>query len=215
MRLVFLGAPGVGKGTIAETFSAEAGLAHISTGAILREQIKEGSDLGKAAKSYIDAGDLVPDKLVSDMLAEHLKNCKRGYILDGYPRTIEQAKFLDDLLDQLETPLNAVVLVEIPEKTIVERLTSRLTCKSCGAIYNTKNQPSEKEGICDKCGHELIQRDDDKEEVIVQRLKTYESKTKPLIDFYKKKDLLLTVDNSGSPEEAVENLKQVLSEKEE
>lgn len=214
MRLVFLGAPGVGKGTIAEAFSAEAGLAHISTGAILREQIKEGTDLGKAAKSYIDAGDLVPDKLVSDMLADHLKNCKTGYILDGYPRTIEQAKFLDDLLEQLETPLKAVVLVEIPEKTIVERLTSRLTCKNCGAIYNTKNQPPEKEGICDKCGHELIQRDDDKEEVIVQRLKTYESKTKPLIDFYEKKALLLTVDNSGSPEEAVKNLKLVLSEKE-
>lgn len=212
MRLIFLGAPGAGKGTLAELLAKEENLAHISTGSMLREQIREGTNLGKEAKGYMDSGQLVPAELVSSILADSLKSLAKdqGYILDGYPRSLEQAEYLDKLLEDLNTPLDAVVQVEISNEVIIDRLSSRLTCESCSSVYNLKQNPPKVEGVCDKCGGKLIQRDDDKAEVIKQRLEVYEINTKPLIDYYKNKDLLVTVDNSGSPQAGLAKLLEVL-----
>ncbi len=208
MRLIFLGAPGAGKGTLAALLAAHDGLVHISTGAILREEIKAGSDLGKEANDYVKTGQLVPESLINSMLEKRLQqgDLTGGYILDGYPRTLEQAHFLDQLLAKLETPLDRVVLVDVPQDLIIKRLSSRLTCPNCGAIYNLLQQPPQKEGICDHCKSGLIVREDDKEEVIRHRLEVYEENTKPLIDYYAKKQLLLKVDNSASPQLALDNL---------
>lgn len=208
MRLIFLGAPGAGKGTLAELLSAHDGLVHISTGAILREEIKVGSELGKEADDYVKTGQLVPESLINSMLEKRLQqdDLSAGYILDGYPRTLEQAEFLDQLLTKLGTPLDRVVLVDVPQDLIIKRLSSRLTCPNCGAIYNLLQQPPQKEGICDKCGSALVVREDDKEEVIRHRLEVYEENTKPLIDYYADKNLLTKVDNSGSPQLALDKL---------
>lgn len=208
MRLIFLGAPGAGKGTLAALLAAHDGLVHISTGAILREEIKAGSELGKAANDYVKTGQLVPESLINSMLEKRLQqdDLAGGYILDGYPRTLEQAEFLDQLLTKLGSPLDRVVLVDVPQDLIIKRLSSRLTCPNCGAIYNLLQQPPQKEGICDKCGSALVIREDDKEEVIRHRLEVYEENTKPLIDYYAQKHLLTAVDNSNSPQAALDNL---------
>ncbi|MDO5033548.1 MAG: adenylate kinase [Eubacteriales bacterium] len=212
MRLVLLGAPGAGKGTLAKLLSEQDGLVHISTGAILRDEIKAGSELGLQANEYVSSGRLVPEYLINSMLEHRLgqDDLAGGYILDGYPRTLEQAEFLDTLLVKLGTPLDQVVLVDVPEDIIVERLSSRLTCPQCGAIYNLTQKPPQKSGICDNCGSELIVREDDKEEVIRHRLEVYEENTKPLVAYYEAKGLLLSVDNSVSPHLALENLLSLL-----
>ncbi|MDD7401637.1 MAG: adenylate kinase [Eubacteriales bacterium] len=208
MRLIFLGAPGAGKGTLAELLADHADLVHISTGAILREEIKAGSDLGKEANDYVKQGKLVPESLINSMLENRLEqgDLSNGYILDGYPRTLAQAKFLDQLLARLDTPLDHVVLVDVDQEVIIKRLSSRVTCSQCGAIFNLLQQAPQKEGICNKCGGTLIVREDDKEEVVRHRLEVYEENTKPLIQYYQDGGLLLKVDNSASPAIALEIL---------
>jgi adenylate kinase len=199
MRIILVGAPGAGKGTQAESIKSKYPIAHISTGDILRANVKEGTELGKNAKQYMDAGKLVPDDVIIAMMEGRLQepDCKEGFMLDGFPRTLPQAEALDRLLSKLGIALDAVIELEVSDEVVVKRLTSRRVCKSCGEIYNTVMKPSKVEGVCDKCGGEVIQRDDDKESVIRNRLAVFHGQTAPLIDYYRNKKLLVTVDATG------------------
>ena len=192
MKLIFLGPPGVGKGTIAKMVVDKMGLIQVSTGDLLRAAVKEGNELGKEAKKYMDSGELVPDKIVIGILKERImkSDCERGCILDGFPRTIPQAEALDEGGVKIDRVINFVA----SNDTIIQRLSGRRTCKRCGAIFHVKNIPPQVEGVCDKCGGELFQRDDDRPEAIENRLVVYEKQTAPLIDFYKKKGLLADID---------------------
>lgn len=192
MNLIFLGPPGVGKGTIAKEIVKEKNIPQISTGDLLRAAVKEGSKLGKKAKEYMDAGKLVPDDLVINLLKERISkdDCKNGFILDGFPRTIPQAESLDKSNVKIDKVLN----FKAKEKTIIERISGRRTCRKCNAIYHIKNIPPKVEGICEKCGGELFQRDDDKPESVKKRLEVYKQQTAPLIDFYKKKGILVDIE---------------------
>lgn len=212
MILILLGAPGVGKGTQAELISREFGIPQISTGDILRKEVKEGSELGKQAKKYMDSGALVPDDVIVGMMEKRIKadDCRNGFILDGFPRTTDQAEALDKMLEKNSLTLYKVVLIDVPKNEIVERLTGRRVCSKCGAVYHIKNNPPKTEGVCDKCGGKLIQRDDDTKEVVENRLKVYEKSTMPLIDYYKKADKLAKINGLGSIEEIFENIKAVL-----
>jgi adenylate kinase len=200
MRLVLLGAPGAGKGTQAKKLIDKYGIPQISTGDILRQAVAEGTPLGKEAKSYMDKGELVPDKVVLGMVQERLKqaDCKKGYILDGFPRNTAQAEALDVLLGKIGMPLTAAVSVDVPKEDLMKRLTGRRTCRGCGQMYNVHFSPPKKEKTCDKCGGELYQRDDDKEETIRRRLDVYEAQTAPLIDYYGRKGILHNVQGTGS-----------------
>ncbi|GAB4537841.1 MAG: adenylate kinase [Thermodesulfovibrionia bacterium] len=203
MRLVLLGAPGAGKGTQAKKLIERFGIPQISTGDILRQNVADGTPLGKEAKSYMDRGELVPDKIILGLVEDRLKrdDCKNGYILDGFPRNITQAEALDKMLNDLNMPLDAALCVDVPFDDLMKRLTGRRTCRSCGQMYNIYFSPPKKEGACDKCGGDLYQRDDDKEETIRKRLEVYEASTAPLIDYYKKKGILKTVIGVGSIDE--------------
>jgi adenylate kinase len=202
MKIILLGSPGAGKGTVSKLLIAHDGSAHISTGDMLRNNVKEGTPLGKKAKEYMDRGDLVPDSLIMDMMEERLQapDCKKGFILDGFPRTIPQAESLGGLLKKLNLAIDLVVNMEIGKQVVLDRLTTRRTCSnsSCQAIYNVKTMPSKKEGICDKCGSPTIQRSDETEEAILNRLATYNRQTAPLIDYYSKKGNLLTIEAVSS-----------------
>jgi adenylate kinase len=202
MKIILLGSPGAGKGTVSKLLIAHDGSAHISTGDMLRNNVKEGTPLGKKAKEYMDRGDLVPDSLIMDMMEERLQapDCKKGFILDGFPRTIPQAESLGGLLKKLNLAIDLVVNMEIGKQVVLDRLTTRRTCSnsSCQAIYNVKTMPSKKEGICDKCGSPTIQRSDETEEAILNRLATYNKQTAPLIDYYSKKGNLLTIEAVSS-----------------
>lgn len=200
MRLVLLGAPGAGKGTQAKKLIDKYGIPQISTGDILRQAVAEGTPLGKEAKSYMDKGELVPDKVVLGLVEERLKqdDCKKGYILDGFPRNTAQAEALDIILGDISMPLTAAISVDVPKEDLMKRLTGRRTCRNCGQMYNVYFSPPKKEGACDKCGGELYQRDDDKEETIRRRLDVYEAQTAPLIDYYGKKGILHAVQGTGS-----------------
>jgi adenylate kinase len=202
MKIILLGSPGAGKGTVSKLLIAHDGSAHISTGDMLRNNVKEGTPLGKKAKEYMDRGDLVPDSLIMDMMEERLQapDCKKGFILDGFPRTIPQAESLGGLLKKLNLAIDLVVNMEIGKQVVLDRLTTRRTCSNaaCQAIYNVKTMPSKKEGICDKCGSPTIQRSDETEEAILNRLETYNRQTAPLIDFYSKKGNLLTIEAVSS-----------------
>lgn len=193
MRIILLGAPGSGKGTQAESIKAKYPIAHISTGDILRSNVKRGTELGRKAKGYIDAGKLVPDKLIVAMVRSRLlaSDCKEGFILDGFPRTTPQAEALDKLLEQLGVKLDAAIELDVDDEVVVKRLTTRRICKECGEIYNTLSKPVAKEGVCDKCGGEVIQREDDKESVIRNRLSVFHNQTAPLIEYYKKQGILV------------------------
>lgn len=207
MRIILIGAPGAGKGTQAGTIKAHLPIAHISTGDMLRANVKEETELGKLAKQYMDAGKLVPDQLIIDMMEQRLQeaDCKSGFMLDGFPRTLPQAEALGKLLDKLGMKLDAAVELQIDDEIVVSRLTSRRVCKKCGEIYNTAFNPSKVEGICDKCGGEVIQRDDDKESVIRNRLSVFHEQTAPIIKYYDNQGLLLKIDATG-PKDAVLNL---------
>ncbi len=191
MNLIFLGPPGVGKGTIAKEVVKEEGIPQISTGDLLRAAVKEDSELGKKAKEFMDSGKLVPDKLVINLLKERIKadDCKNGFILDGFPRTIPQAEALEG-----EVQIDKVLNFKAKDDTVIGRISGRRTCKKCNAIYHIKNIPPKVEGICDKCGGELYQRGDDKEETVKKRLETYKQQTEPLIDFYKAKEILTDIE---------------------
>jgi len=192
MKIIMLGPPGSGKGTYSKQLSPKIGVPHISTGDIFRENIKNSTEIGKKVKAIIDKGGLVPDGLVMEVVRERLArpDAKKGFIFDGFPRTIGQARELDKM-----TKIDAVVNLEVPEEVIIKRTTARRMCKKCGAIYNVLTLKPKKSGVCDKCGGELIHRDDDKEEVIRNRLEEYRKLTEPLIDYYRKKGMIIDIRN--------------------
>ena len=206
MNIELLGAPGAGKGTQAAKLVEEFGTPHISTGDILRAAVKNQTELGKKAKSYMDAGELVPDSLIIDLMNERLQepDAAKGFILDGFPRTTAQAVSLDALLSQLKRPLDGALLVDVPFDAIVDRLTSRRCCKDCGAIGTVAD------ASCPKCGGEMYQRDDDNEATVRNRLSVYERSTSPLIDYYKGKGLLLTVDGNRPVDTVYADVKALL-----
>lgn len=195
MKIVLLGPPGAGKGTQSIVLSKEYSIPHISTGDILRESVKKALPLGLKAKSYMDKGELVPDEIVTGIVVERLKNAdtKKGYILDGFPRTVKQAEDLDLALKTAGSSIDMAVYFETSEATAIERLSGRRVCKACGFNYHMKNIPPKKEGVCDKCGNELFQRPDDKEDTVRNRLKVYESQTKPLIEYYTNRGIIKKV----------------------
>ena len=209
MNIVMLGAPGAGKGTIAAQMNQRYNIPHISTGDIFRANIKEQTEIGKLAKSYIDKGELVPDEVTIKMMLNRIDegDCKNGYILDGFPRSINQAKGLDDALNASNSKIDLVLLVDASDEQIIERLSGRRVCDKCGSTYHLTNMPPKKEGVCDKCGGEVIQRKDDDAKVILDRLKTYHTITKPLEDYYIGKNLLKKV--SGFVDSQEERLKQI------
>jgi len=188
MKVMLLGAPGAGKGTVAKLLTALDGSVQISTGDILRAEVRAGSDLGQKAQEFMNAGDLVPDSVIMGMMEKRLQeeDCKKGFLLDGFPRTIPQAEALKELMKKLNIDLDMVVNIDVPRDVILDRLCTRRTCENgdCQAIYNVKSNPPKQEGICDKCGSKVIQRDDETEEAISHRLETYNEKTAPLIGFY-------------------------------
>jgi len=213
MKIVMLGAPGAGKGTYASRLNVSLGIPHISTGDMVRNEIKAQTELGKKIKQYSDKGELVPDEIIIQLLADRLKkaDCEKGYILDGFPRTINQAEALGKI-----SKIDVVVNLNVPDQIIVTRLSNRVTCKKCGAIYNLLTLKPKKEGECDNCGGELIQRRDDQPEVIQERLNVYREKTEPLIQYYRKKGLLKDVrcdDLMTPPEVIVEKILKILNKK--
>ncbi len=212
MRLILLGAPGAGKGTVAKLLTAIDGSVQISTGDILRGAVKEGTELGKQAKAFMDAGDLVPDELIMGIMKERLKedDCQAGFLLAGFPRTIPQAEQLKVLLADLAISLDAAVNLDVPRHVILDRLTTRRTCVGCGAIYNVKSMPPTVEGKRDTCGADIVQRDDETEEAISNRLDVYNEKTAPLADFYRGEGLLMDV-NATSSDSVVNAIKSKLS----
>ncbi len=198
MKIIMLGAPGAGKGTQAKMIADKYGVPHISTGDIFRANIKEGTELGKKAKTYMDQGLLVPDDLVVDLVVDRVKNddCKSGYVLDGFPRTIPQAECLDKALAQMNDSMDYAINIDVPDENIITRMGGRRACVGCGATYHVVNIPPKKEGICDRCGGELILRDDDKPETVKKRLDVYHEQTQPLIDYYTKKGIIKDVDGT-------------------
>ena len=210
MNLVFLGPPGAGKGTQAKRLAREMGLKHISTGDILREAVKNQTPLGKKAKEFMDRGELVPDELIVALIEEVMPP-GGGVILDGFPRTIAQAEALDKMLSKKGMKVDKVLLFEVSDDVVVERLSGRRVCPSCGAVYHIKFNPPKEDQICDRCGTKLIQREDDKEEVIRNRLDVYRKQTEPLIEYYKDKGILIKLDASKDIQEVYHELRKVLS----
>lgn len=213
MRLILLGPPGAGKGTQASSIVAEYGITHISTGDIFRHNIKNETELGKKVKSYLDKGQLVPDELTIDLVWDRLskEDCKNGFLLDGFPRTINQAEALQKGLEERGLKLDRVINIDVDKNILVKRLSGRRVCKNCGETYHVDNKPSEKEGVCDKCSGEVIQRADDNEKTVLDRIEVYENQTFPLIDFYKNLGLILTVDGTLSIEDVFSQIKESLS----
>lgn len=212
MKVVMLGAPGAGKGTQAARIAEAYGIPHISTGDIFRANIKAGTELGKKAKGYIDQGALVPDEVTIGMLLDriHEKDCEKGYILDGFPRTIPQAESLTEALAQEGTKIDAAVDIEVPDENIVKRMGGRRACLNCGATYHIAFNPPKKQGICDVCGQKLVLRDDDKPETVQNRLSVYHEQTEPLIAYYKKAGVLKTVDGTQSMDKVFEDIRALL-----
>ncbi len=198
MKIIMLGAPGAGKGTQAKMIAEKYGIPHVSTGDIFRANIKSGTELGMEAKKYMDQGLLVPDELTVKILLDRVaqEDCAEGYVLDGFPRTIPQAKVLDKALSELGDSIDYAINVDVPDENIVKRMSGRRACPSCGATYHIEHVPPKTGGICDKCGKELVLRDDDKPETVLNRLKVYHDQTRPLIDFYTEKGVLKTVDGT-------------------
>ena len=214
MRLILLGPPGAGKGTQAVRLVKHYGIPQISTGDILRKAVKDGTELGTLAKKYMDKGELVPDEVVIGIIRDRITepDCEKGYILDGFPRTIAQAEALDEMLEKMGARIDHVVNISVADEEIIKRLTGRRTCSNCGAGYHVLFDPPKQEGICDKCGGKLIQRDDDKEETIRARLEVYRQQTEPLIKYYEAKQLLRTIPGEGSMEEIFNAILKALGE---
>lgn len=199
MKIIMLGAPGAGKGTQAQMIADKYDIPHISTGDIFRENVKKGTELGLEAKKYMDQGLLVPDELTVKILLDRVAqaDCKNGYVLDGFPRTIPQAEVLDKAISELGEKIDYAINVDVPDENIIRRMSGRRACLACGATFHIEHIPPKQEGICDKCGKELVQRDDDKEETVKNRLDVYHKQTQPLIDFYTKQGVLRTVDGTA------------------
>ena len=214
LRVVLLGPPGAGKGTQAKLLREKFEACQVSTGDILRKAVADQSPLGKEASAYIRRGDLVPDGVIVKLVAERLKekDCAQGFILDGFPRTIPQAQSLEEILQKMGLGLQAVLLVQVPHRIIVERLAGRRTCKNCSALYHLKFNPSASESVCDRCGGELLQRDDDREETISARLKVYDKQTAPLVDYYRQRGILREIDGVGSVDDIRNRLIKALEE---
>lgn len=214
MKIIMLGAPGAGKGTQAKMIADKYGVPHVSTGDIFRANIKNGTELGMEAKKYMDQGLLVPDELTVKILLDRVSqsDCKNGYVLDGFPRTIPQAEVLDKALAELGESIDYAIDVDVPDENIVKRMSGRRACVSCGATYHVVHVPPKKEGICDRCGSELILRDDDKPETVKNRLDVYHKQTQPLIDFYTKKGVLKTVDGTVDMQDVFKAIVAILGE---
>jgi len=210
--MVMLGPPGAGKGTQAVRIAKRYSIPHISTGDIFRAAIKEGTEVGLKAKKFLDSGELVPDSVVTEIVAERIKkgDCSDGFLLDGFPRTLPQAEALDELLKDSGCPLTAVVDLAVDREALITRLTARRTCSKCGENYNLVSKATAKEGICDKCGGELYQRDDDKRETIENRLSVYEKQTAPLIQYYGRGGRLVSVKGEGSMDKVFERICKAL-----
>lgn len=212
MRLILLGPPGAGKGTQAVSISEKYKIPHISTGDIFRYNIKNQTDLGKKAKTYMDQGLLVPDEVVVEIVEDRLKDpdCKDGFLLDGFPRTVNQAKSLAVVLDNMNTELDKVVNIKVDKDLLIRRAVGRRICRNCGATYHIEFNPPKKPGICDKCGGELYQRDDDNEKTVAKRIEVYLEETQPLIDFYQERNKLVTIDGNKEISTVFEEIVQAL-----
>ena len=212
MKIIMLGAPGAGKGTQAKMIADKYQIPHISTGDIFRANIKNGTELGKEAKKYMDQGLLVPDELTVKILLDRVAqpDCAKGYVLDGFPRTIPQAEVLDKALTELNDKIDYAINVDVPDENIVKRMSGRRACVACGATYHIEHIPPRKEGVCDKCGETLILRDDDKPETVLNRLKVYHDQTQPLIDFYTKKGVLKSVDGTVDMQDVFASIVAIL-----
>ena len=212
MKIIMLGAPGAGKGTQAKMIAEKYSVPHVSTGDIFRANIKNGTELGKEAKKYMDQGLLVPDELTVKILLDRVAqdDCKNGYVLDGFPRTIPQAQVLDKALSELDDAIDYAINVDVPDENIIRRMGGRRACLTCGATYHVEHIPPKKEGICDVCGSELVLRDDDKPETVKNRLDVYHKQTQPLIDFYEAKGILKSVDGTVPMEDVFAAITEIL-----
>lgn len=212
MKIIMLGAPGAGKGTQAKQIADKYKIPHISTGDIFRTNIKNNTELGQKAKQYMDQGLLVPDELTCDLVMDRIKqdDCKNGFILDGFPRTIPQAEALDAALDKINEKMDYAINVDVPDENIVNRMGGRRCCLNCGATYHVVTIPTKVEGICDRCGSPVVLRDDDKPETVQKRLTVYHDQTQPLIDYYEKQSILKTVDGTKSMEAVFDDITAIL-----
>lgn len=214
MKIIMLGAPGAGKGTQAKKIAEKYEIPHISTGDIFRANIKNGTELGNKAKTYMDQGLLVPDELVVDLVVDRVKqeDCTNGYVLDGFPRTIPQAEALDTALAAIGEKIDYAINVEVPDENIIRRMSGRRACVACGATYHLVHIPPKSEGLCDTCGSELILREDDKPETVEKRLNVYHDQTQPLIDYYTKKNVLVEVDGTVDMADVFAAIVKILGE---
>jgi len=210
LNLILFGAPGAGKGTQSEFLIKRQNMTQISTGDLFRAAIKGKTELGKKAQEYMDKGELVPDSIVIGMVEEVLLAGTKNFILDGFPRTVAQADALDSLLKKMNLSIGKAIFLEVPTDILMSRLTGRRVCKNCGTVYHVVSKPSKTEGVCDKCGGEVVQRNDDKEDVIATRLKTYDEFTSPLKEFYKKAGKYIEVDGNKGTEEVYSEIEKVI-----
>ncbi|HEX7063621.1 MAG TPA: adenylate kinase [Bacillales bacterium] len=212
MNLILMGLPGAGKGTQAEEVTARFGIPHISTGDMFRAAIKDQTDLGMKAKAYMDAGDLVPDEVTIGIVRERLgkDDCQKGFLLDGFPRTIDQAQSLEEILSESGRELDYVLYIDVDEGKLLERLSGRRICSNCGATYHIVFNPPEKEGVCDKCGGALYQREDDSEETVKNRLDVNKEQLSPLLDFYRKRGYLHTINGNQNIDDVFSDIKKLV-----
>jgi adenylate kinase len=209
LRLLFFGPPGAGKGTQAKKVAQEFQIVHISTGDILRDAVSKGTELGKMAKAIMDRGELVSDEIMNSLVKERLEELD-SFILDGYPRTLDQAKFLDQATKELQKEIDAAVLIDVSEEEIVKRISNRRVCPNCGKVYNLITLQPKEDEKCDVCGTKLIQRDDDKEEVVRERYKVYKKNTEPVIEYYRKNNKIITIDGAQNVEDVTKELFNIL-----
>ncbi|MGM0651606.1 MAG: adenylate kinase [Bacillota bacterium] len=212
MLIILLGPPGAGKGTQAENIVKDYSLVYISTGDILRSAVKEGTGLGRKVKHYMDQGTLVPDDLVVEIVKNRLRDpdCQNGALFDGFPRTVKQAEFLEEALSEIETSVDAVLSIEVEESELIERLTGRRICSKCGAVFHLTFNPPEVRNVCDQCGGDLYQRDDDTFETVKERLAVYKKQTEPLVNFYEGKNILFPIDGNQDIDSVYQQIKAVL-----
>ncbi len=212
MNVVLMGPPGAGKGTQAELIKNEYPIPHISTGDMFREAVSQGTELGKEAKKYMDAGQLVPDQVTIGIVRERLAqpDCKKGFLLDGFPRTTVQAQALDEVLEESGRRIEAVINIDVPSGVLIERMSGRVTCRECKAVYNVHSNPPQQRGVCDHCGGELIQRSDDQGETVARRLDVYLEQTNPLLDYYQQRDMLYNIDGNRATRAVYADVKTIL-----